>query len=66
MSQQVDCPKCGNKELKKGIIRAALSVVHMFPENNPRSKSSPISSIYCKSCGYILESYIDHPERLED
>jgi len=59
------CPECVNKELKKGIVNSSFGVVHMFPLENQRSQSSPISSIYCATCCYILEWYVDNPERLK-
>ncbi|ASF38988.1 acetyltransferase [Halobacillus halophilus] len=62
MSSLDKCPKCDNKELKKGIVNSSFGVVHMFPIENQRSQSSPISSMYCAKCGYILEWYVDNPE----
>ena len=59
------CPKCNNDEIKKGLIGAGSgAVVHMFPYANPRSQSSPISSFFCSNCGYVLDWYVENPERL--
>ena len=66
MCKQTACPKCGKQEWKKGMILAAAAIVQMVPQNNKRSKSSPISALYCGNCGFIMESYVEHPEKLED
>ncbi|KAB7673194.1 PF20097 family protein [Bacillus sp. B1-b2] len=59
------CPKCSNSEIKKGIIHAGNGVVHMFPYDNPKSRSSPLTSYYCSECGYVLAIYVENPKNLE-
>ncbi|QHT47898.1 acetyltransferase [Bacillus sp. SB49] len=59
------CPKCGGQKVKEGVVHSAAGAVHMLPKGNPRSTSSPVLSHYCSSCGYILEWYVEHPERLD-
>lgn len=56
------CPKCNANQIEKGIISAGNGVVHMFSYDNPRSKSSPISSYFCSNCGYILGLYVENPQ----
>lgn len=62
----MECPKCNDNQIEKGIIRAGNgAVVHMFSYNNPRSKSSPISSDYCSNCGYVLGLYVENPTNID-
>lgn len=62
----MECPKCNKNQIEKGIIRAGSgSVVHMFPHNQTRSQSSPLSSYYCSNCGYVLGLYVENPKNLE-
>ncbi|GAA0493884.1 hypothetical protein GCM10008986_20470 [Salinibacillus aidingensis] len=64
--EEKKCPKCNNSQIEKGVIRAGNgAVVHMFPYNNLRSQSSPISSYYCSNCGYVLGLYVENPENLK-
>lgn len=59
------CPKCKEKNIKKGTIGASFGQVHMFPENK-RGTSSPISAEYCNDCGYILSFYVDRPKNVNE
>ncbi len=67
------CPQCNNKDIHRGIIRAAHAPLHMFPEesfktnaplNSHLRKNSKISSYYCQDCGYILGMFVDEPHKL--
>ncbi|SES65428.1 Nucleic-acid-binding protein containing Zn-ribbon domain [Oceanobacillus limi] len=60
------CPKCEHNQMKKGTIRVGNgAAVHMFPHDNPRSQSSPITSYFCLNCGYIFELYVEKPANLD-
>lgn len=63
--EEKECPKCNNSEIEKREIRAGNGVVHMFPYNNLRSLSSPISSYYCSNCGYVLGLFVENPKNLK-
>ena len=60
------CPQCNSEQIEEGVIRAANAVVHMFPANKIKSKTSPISSMYCSNCGFILNMYVDKPQNLNE
>ncbi|WP_442602841.1 acetyltransferase [Paenibacillus sp. KN14-4R] len=62
--KSLECPQCEGKDIKKGVIRASNALVHMFPLNNLRSKSSSISADYCNDCGYVLSLFVDEPKNL--
>ncbi|MEN1936964.1 acetyltransferase [Paenibacillus sp. 102] len=65
MLEEKVCPKCSDNQIEKGIINAGNGVVHMFPYNNPRGKSSPISSYFCSNCGYALGLYVEKPKNVQ-
>ena len=58
------CPKCEDKDIKKGVMGGTVGQVYMYSDKNLRSKPSPISVEYCSSCGHILSFYVDKPENL--
>lgn len=67
------CPNCNKSEIEKGIIKAIHAPLHMFPEhpsiknvplNSQLNKNSPISSFYCKNCGYIMGLFVTDPKKL--
>lgn len=65
MNQQVEvteCPKCGGKELGKGVHNdyAALT-----PYKKIISMGSAIIYILCTDCGFIIESYVAKPNRFK-
>lgn len=59
------CPKCGSKEIRKGKMAATVGEVYMYPHDNLRHKPSPVAAAYCRSCGYVLSFYVEHPEALD-
>ncbi|WP_176586072.1 transcription initiation factor TFIIIB [Priestia megaterium] len=56
-----ECPKCGDKELGKGIQSGYGS---MSP-NKKISVGSNIEYIICVRCGYIIEGYVTNPEKFK-
>lgn len=64
MKQQVEvteCPKCGGKELGKGRHSgyAALTAYKKM------SFGSAILYTLCTDCGFIIESYVEKPNRFK-
>lgn len=57
-----ECPKCGGKELGKGIHTdyAALA-----PYKKIFGLGSAIVYILCTDCGFIIESYVEKPNRFK-
>jgi DNA-directed RNA polymerase subunit RPC12/RpoP len=56
-----ECPKCGGKELGKGVQNnyAAISPKYKM------SFGSPVEYIICSDCGYIIESYVTKPAKFK-
>jgi len=55
-----ECPKCGEKELGKGK-RAGYATM------TPIGKvfGSDVEYIICTNCGFIIEGYVNKPERFK-
>ncbi|WHY58300.1 PF20097 family protein [Peribacillus simplex] len=59
------CPKCNSNNIKKGSLGTGIKFVLMFSYDNPKNKSSKITSYYCSNCGYILSSNLENPSNLD-
>ena len=60
-TEVTECPKCGGKELGKGIHQGYAV---MAPANKMRFGSS-VEYILCTDCGYIIESYVTKPNKFK-
>ncbi|WP_147532914.1 transcription initiation factor TFIIIB [Bacillus marasmi] len=61
VSRATECPKCRSKELGLGKHSgyAVMSPV------NKMSLGSNIEYVICTNCGYIIESYVQKPEKFK-
>lgn len=57
-----ECPKCGSKELGKGV-QDSYAVVR--PLYKKVSLGSSIEHTICTDCGLIVESYVKHPKKFK-
>lgn len=56
----LQCPKCGCSELGKGKQSGYAAVV---PLDGFFRMGASIIHVICTECGYIVESYVDKPQR---
>jgi DNA-directed RNA polymerase subunit RPC12/RpoP len=56
------CPKCGSKELGKGKHSGYAT---MYPVHKTLSMGSDVIYRVCTDCGYILEGYVQKPEKFK-
>lgn len=59
----VECPKCGSRELGRGR-HSGYSVIQSM--RNRLGLDSAIRYLICTECGYIIEGYVEKPERFKD
>ena len=55
------CPKCGSQELGKG----KQSGYALMSPVSKVSFGSGIEYLLCTDCGYIIESYVNSPEKFK-
>lgn len=56
-----ECPKCGSRELGKG----KHSKYALMSPVSKVSFGSSIEYLLCTDCGYIIESYVNSPEKFK-
>ncbi|MGO0059872.1 transcription initiation factor TFIIIB [Brevibacillus fluminis] len=57
------CPKCGSRELGKGKQSGYAAVV---PQDGFFRIGASIIHVICTECGYIVESYVDKPQKFKE
>ncbi len=57
-----ECPKCGGKELGKGKQHSGYAA--MYPSNK-FSFGYGVEYIICTECGFIIESFVEKPEKFK-
>lgn len=62
--QSVDeCPKCGGRELGRGSQSGYSVIRSLRPQ---LGLDSAVNYIICTDCGFIIEGYVEHPDRFKD
>lgn len=56
------CPKCGGTDIKTGIQKGHSNII---PEKSVMKMGSQVKHYICTNCGYILESYVEKPEKFK-
>ena len=57
-----ECPKCGGTEFGKGKQRDYAALRH---PTKIFSIGSAIMYVLCTDCGFIIESFVEKPERFK-
>ncbi len=60
-AKEITCPKCSGKEIGVGN-QSGYAV--MYPDNK-MSLGSKIKYLICVECGFIIESYVEKPEKFK-
>ncbi|HHU19137.1 MAG TPA: transcription initiation factor TFIIIB [Bacilli bacterium] len=59
-----ECPKCGSKELGKGVHND-YAALNPYKKKKLFTMGSAIIYILCTDCGFIIESYVAKPNRFK-
>ncbi|TDF99454.1 transcription initiation factor TFIIIB [Paenibacillus piri] len=63
VNAEIQCPKCGSKEIGKGKQTGYAAVT---PLNSFFKTGSPIVHLICLNCGFIVGSYVENPSKFKD
>lgn len=56
------CPGCGGENFSLG---KQVGFASIYSVKNPIIKGSHVTHVICKSCGRIVESYVEKPEEFK-
>lgn len=64
MNKSNKCPECGSNDIAKG---RQFGQGKMFPINNiTMIGGSNVTADICTSCGYIIKTRVEKPEKFRD